>query len=165
MGDALDGDTALADQEVVTFVSVDMPFTNYSAHRIRIWGQTFSTVEHAFQYKKFEAIDPAWAARIKRARSPHEAKKLGWQHTIDSKQWDDVRVQIMRELLRTKAYQHKDVSDALIATGTKAIIEKGAGNTFWGIGKNLTGKNTLGKLWIQIRGELTAAKPLTAGRR
>lgn len=137
---------------LLSFATVERPFTNWSAHRLSVWGQHFATVEHAYQYKKFEQSDRVWARRIKGSKSPYEAKRLAHLKSIDSKTWDVVRETIMLELITTKLDQHEDVRFALLKTGTQIIAETGNGqNAFWGIGVDGTGQNVLGKIWMHLR--------------
>jgi len=77
MADALDSPITERDGSVVTFINFDAPFSNYTSHKIVIWGQKFSSVEHALQYYKYKDSTPKWALRIKRAKSASEARRLG----------------------------------------------------------------------------------------
>jgi N-glycosidase YbiA len=137
------------------YVTVESPFTNWSAHQIYIWGKHFPTVEHAYQYKKYEVTDPEWAEQIRNAISPYQAKKLAYKHHTDEESWDIIRVSVMLELLQAKLKQHEDVRNALRDTGTGAIAQIGGeDDTFWGTGEDGFGENVLGKLWMHLRDEL-----------
>jgi ribA/ribD-fused uncharacterized protein len=143
------------DSFILSYITVEPPFSNWTAHRIFIWGMHFATVEHAFQYRKFITSNPRWAFKIKNAKSPYEAQLLSRMRPIDRKKWNHLREKVMRELLCAKVKQHEDVRAALIASGTRAIIEKGSlRENYWGIGPDLNGRNTLGKLWVSIRSDL-----------
>lgn len=132
-----------------------MPFSNHSAHQISIWGKRFATAEHAFQYRKFQDSDPRWASKIRQAKSPVEAKRLGWERIIDRQEWDAMRRDVMTEIVRAKTAQHADVYNALLATGDKAIVLKDTGkDKYWGAGRDDKGHNNLGKIWMFIRTEL-----------
>jgi ribA/ribD-fused uncharacterized protein len=152
---ALEGFDNQSDEFAITFVTAGAPFTNWSAHQIVIWGKRFATVEHAYQYRKFIETDPHWALVIKNAKSPWQARRLSRQHSIIAEQWDTQRVAVMRELLTAKVFQHEDVREALRKTGNMAIIEKGReGDSFWGVGPDEDGQNTLGKIWIVLRQQI-----------
>jgi predicted NAD-dependent protein-ADP-ribosyltransferase YbiA (DUF1768 family) len=56
------------------------PFNNWSAHAVKIWGQTFSTIEHAYHYRKFTGAAPEVAAQILLAPSPWAAMQIERQH-------------------------------------------------------------------------------------
>jgi N-glycosidase YbiA len=149
-------DSDLSETLIFKFATTERIFANWSAHRLIIWQQRFPTVEHAYQYKKFEQSNPAWAKRIKQSKSPYEAKRLARQKTIDSKAWNVIREVIMLELIKTKIQQHEDVRFALAATGTQLIAAPGSeqGN-FWGSGKDGMGQNVLGRIWMYLRQENT----------
>ncbi len=67
------------------------------------------------------------------------------------KDWDDVKVGFMEELLRLKLAQNEDVQQALENTGSRMIYENSPFDDFWKVGPNGNGKNMMGKLWVKIR--------------
>lgn len=70
----------------------------------------------------------------------------------------------MREFLFAKISQHDDVHNALRWTGSRIIIEKGNPNEeCWGDGRNHTGQNVLGKLWMELRNEFFTPAELLSG--
>lgn len=141
-----------ADEVVFSFSAWNLPFSNFSAHQIHIWGEDFPTSEHAYQYKKFVVTDPDLAERIKRAKSPYIAKQLSLSGKLDRTEWDSRREAIMREILEAKLTQHEDIRMALAATGDKAIIQKTPDHDqYWGIGQNNEGRNTMGMIWMWLR--------------
>ena len=149
------GRLALSDEGLTSFATTEHPFTNWSAHQIEIWHKRFPTVEHAYQYKKFESVDPMWASRIQNAKSPYEAKRLAYKKPIHTAAWDTIREAVMLELLKAKLSQHEDVRLALKLTSDRLIVENGSDvESFWGTGKAGNGSNVLGKLWMHLRSEL-----------
>lgn len=60
----------------------------------------------------------------------------------------------MKEILILKINQHPYVKKKLLQTGTRQIIESSWRDDFWGWGECKDGQNNLGKLWMQIRGEI-----------
>lgn len=44
----------------------------------------------------------------------------------------------------------------LLATGDRELVEDSWRDDFWGWGPNRDGQNMLGKLWMEVRGEVTA---------
>ena len=140
------------------------PLSNFSAFRL-IWGRhTFPTSEHAYQWEKFN-----WRSKIKRigtlrgdillAPSAHVAFKLAEENgSLWRPDWFDVRVDIMRRILRAKVEQHEYVRYKLLASGTRALIEDSWRDDFWGWGPTGYGKNMLGQLWMEIREEMRSQK-------
>lgn len=133
------------------------PLTNWSPHSIVIWGHHFKSAEHAFQFRKHSQNNSKVAQKILLASCPDEAKKLGWSAPINLDEWERERQNIMFEILSAKYIQHEDVQQALKNTGDKPIIQYTEDeDTFWGIGKNGNGRNTMGKLWMLLRETYTS---------
>jgi len=128
---------------------------NFSAHQINIWGRTFPTAEHAFQWKKFSSAQPEVAEKIFAAGSPYAGKRIADENKDKiPPAWFDERVEVMEELLKAKAEQHEDVRRKLKETGNRLIVENSPTDDFWGIGPGGKGKNMVGKIWMKIRGKL-----------
>lgn len=137
--------------------------SNFSAFSVRWERQTFPTSEHAYHWEKFANYAPTVAQAIAAAPSAHEAFKLAeHEKAWRRKDWDDVKVDIMRGILRAKANQHEYVRRKLLATGNRELVENSWRDDFWGWGPNRDGKNMLGKLWMEIRDEFASAKPPSA---
>lgn len=130
--------------------------SNFSAFNLRWKGETFPTSEHAYHWEKFD--NGVLADAILAAPSAHAAFKLAqsekWQRRDD---WDDVKVDIMRNILRAKVVQHEYVRRKLLATGDRELVEDSWRDDFWGWGAKRDGQNMLGRLWMEIRAELRAA--------
>jgi ribA/ribD-fused uncharacterized protein len=115
----------------------------------------YPTVEHAFQAAK--CLDLSERIKICKAKTPGQAKRLGRQVVSFKKNWNDIRVKVMRDLLYQK-FGHKQLLFKLLATGNQQLVE---GNTwhdnFWGVcqcGRCTVGQNQLGKLLMEIRQEV-----------
>ncbi|HAQ02523.1 hypothetical protein A2467_01920 [Candidatus Nomurabacteria bacterium RIFOXYC2_FULL_36_8] len=131
------------------------PLNNWSSHKVNIWGIDFPTSEHAFQWKKFSEIEPDIANKILLAGSPYAVFKISKANkSKQPKDWAEIKITIMEEILRAKCKQHEDVQDALKMAGGRKIIENSPVDIFWGIGPNKDGKNMLGNIWMKIRDNL-----------
>ncbi len=131
--------------------------SNFSAFNVNIFGLNFQTAEHAYHWKKFCDSNRVLAAQIRHARSAHDAFKLAELHKDERrKDWNNIKSDVMCEILRAKVGQHEYVRRKLLATGNRELIENSWRDDFWGWGENRDGLNALGELWMQIRGELTA---------
>ncbi len=127
--------------------------SNFSAFRLEWKGFPFQTSEAAYHWEKFPHL-PTLQNTIALAASAHVAFKIAERNKgLRREDWDDVKVDIMREILRAKAHQHEYVSRKLMATGTRELIEDSWRDDFWGWGANRDGQNLLGKLWMEIREE------------
>lgn len=125
-------------------------FSNFSSFQL-IWkGKLYPTAEHAYHSEKFES--PLVKEQIRNCFSAHEAFKMAndlkdWR----VKNWDDIKVSIMEDILRAKVYQHPYVLKKLLQSGDRPIVECSWRDDFWGWGPNKDGQNMLGKLWMKIR--------------
>ena len=121
-------------------------------------GFVFSNVESAFHGIKYYLTGPN-SKREKIAKEFElldglEAKKLNTKlrktDSIDVKEWDKKRDEVMLSLLESK-FSDSDLKAALISTGKIELIEhpgRGKGN-YWTGGSE--GSNTLGKLLMSLR--------------
>jgi len=161
------------DQQVFFYEQDFYVLSNFSAFSLRWAGDIFPTSEHVYHWEKFrpavyETFElQALAVRneIKAALSAHEAFKIAERNKILRRSnWDDIKVNMMRNILIKKVEQHEYVRRKLLATGDRELIEDSWRDDFWGWGPNRDGKNMLGKLWMEIRAELRAAPlPATQG--
>lgn len=127
---------------------------NFSSFGIDYKGYRYPTVEHAYQSLKFETSCPELAARIRDARSAHEAQKLAYACKNEVREdWEDIKVAVMMDLLRTKLVQNPYVAKKLLQTKDYLICEDSPKDAFWGIGFNRDGQNQLGKLYMKLRDE------------
>lgn len=135
--------------------------SNFSSFQVALWGMTFQTSEHAYHWRKFSEANAFVAIKVLCAFSAHEALRIATRHRDDRrKDWDDVKVDIMREILAAKVAQHEYVRRKLLTTGTRELVENSWRDDFWGWGPNREGENMLGKLWMELRAALLAEHAL-----
>jgi ribA/ribD-fused uncharacterized protein len=127
----------------------------FSAHQIDIWGETFSTVEHAYQSARF--LPGATRDEIKNAKSAYACLQLNVKYKKDKSllkpNFDKDKV--MEELFRAKLAQHPDVLEVLRLTGNRGLSKNVEGDEYWGVGHDGSGQNKMGKLWMKLRSELS----------
>ncbi len=129
-------------------------FSNFSSFAIEWKGDIYMTSEHVYQTEKF--TDPALREKIRSTLSAHDAFKTARAHANDvRKDWLDIRVLVMEEVLRAKIAQHPYVHKKLLETKNLEIIEDSPKDDFWGWGPNKDGQNQLGKIWMKIRSEIS----------
>lgn len=93
------------------------------------------------------------------ARTAHDAFKLAEANKhLRRADWDDVKIDVMRQIIRAKAAQHEYVRRKLLATGDRELVENSWRDSYWGWGPNQDGLNMLGKLWMELRAGLREAK-------
>jgi ribA/ribD-fused uncharacterized protein len=135
-------------------------FSPYTAHAIDVKGVVFPTVEHAYQCARY--TDPKIIEEIRTAKSPVKA----WEISSKYKQFqipefknDDYKLAVMKNLMRLKAEQHEDVRKVLLESGdqkiVKHIVSGPPGDGFWDDGDDGKGLNHTGRMWMEIRGEIS----------
>lgn len=132
-----------------TAVSSSDPFThglhNFSNHRVYIPKiGMFPNAYLAFQaYRNLE--DSEYIFSLQTGRFCPELAK-----NYDKKKWEENKVQYMYQVLEYKFRQHIDLKISLMNTGLRTLI-KISKDSFWGCGRNYTGKNIHGKLLWKLR--------------
>ena len=128
--------------------------SNFFTSAIIFDGETYSTIEHTFQAAK--TFDPEQRQAIQNANTPAAAKRLGRQVALRP-DWEEVKFDIMRDLLKQK-FSQSDLRQKLIATGEVELIEGNTwGDRVWGcvlVKGQWVGKNHLGRLLMEIRSEI-----------
>lgn len=129
-------------------------FDNFTAFQIEYNGHLYPTSEHAYQAAMFKGVQPEIMESIKKAKSAHDAQKIA-QKNRDKRihNWNDIKKEIMKEILRCKINQHPYVLKKLLESGNREIIEDSWRDAEWGWGENKQGNNLLGKIWMELRGE------------
>jgi ribA/ribD-fused uncharacterized protein len=127
------------------------PFSNFSDHAVTFGGIGYPTAEHAFQAQK--VTNNALRKKFAAAPTPKEAKEMGRNVTLRS-DWESVKFDIMVAILTAKVEQHPAIADLLLSTGNSAIAEDSSTDYVWGIGKDGSGTNLLGKAWMKVRSNL-----------
>jgi ribA/ribD-fused uncharacterized protein len=155
----IDMNHGLDTDERICFYEQDFyVLSNFSAFTLSWKNLRFDTSEAAYHWEKFPGEIIVRAA-IQTAPSAHEAFKIAEKNkAIRLIDWDLVKVDIMRDILRAKVNQHEYVRRKLLATGDRELVENSWRDDFWGWGPNRDGRNQLGKLWMEIRSELMAHK-------
>lgn len=124
--------------------------SNFFPSTVYIDGKRYPTVEHAYQAMK--TLDLNSRECIRNAKTPAIAKKLGRSVEL-RKDWDDIRVQIMYDLLEKK-FDNPFLKPMLLATNNAVLIEGNNWNDrFWGVCRG-TGQNKLGELLMKVRTRL-----------
>ena len=127
-----------------------------------------SSSEQAYQYAKASRYkDSVAMQKILHSRNPSEAKRLGYRvKNFDLRDWNSVKDDIMKDILRVKFQEGSDLAGQLLNTSGKSLAYAGMSKTF-AIGMSLNSKNifdtskwpknsnVLGKCLMAIRTELT----------
>jgi ribA/ribD-fused uncharacterized protein len=126
-------------------------FSNFTSHSVVIDDCKFPTAEAAIQSLK-NPNDTKYVEEQMNATNPIISRNLATKVTV-RKDWEEVRVHFMKEILKAKFDQHKNIKEKLLFTGLRPIIQSSSSNSFWGIGNNGNGENIFGKLLEEVREE------------
>ena len=128
-------------------------FSNFSRHYIFLKDKVWKTSEHYFQAQKFSGTE--FEEKVRLAATPKEAAELGRNRKFPlRKDWETVKDDIMREALRAKFTQNKELKKILLETGDAELVEHTANDNYWADGGDGSGKNVLGKLLMELREQL-----------
>jgi ribA/ribD-fused uncharacterized protein len=136
-------------------------FSPYTAHAIEIDGIVFPTLEHAYQCKRY--TDSKIIEETRNASSPIKAWEISCKYKrnqIPEFKSEEYKLKVMKDLMRLKAVQHKEIRNALIDSGNmkivKHIVTYPPGDGFWDDGEDGKGLNHIGRLWMEIRDEISS---------
>lgn len=125
--------------------------SNFYPVEIEYSGVIFPSTEHAYQAAK--TLDPLEHEVIKMAATPGKAKRLGRGVTLRD-DWDVIKIDVMRELVKQKFTKYPDLEKKLLLTSDAELIEGNTwGDRFWGQCRGV-GENWLGKILMEIRTSL-----------
>ena len=128
-------------------------FSNFAAYSIKLKGKVWPTAEHYFQAQKFAGSEHEEA--IRKQKSPMIAARMGRDRKKPLRRdWESVKDEIMRAAVRAKFQQHEELRKILLETGERKIVERTENDSYWGDGGDGSGKNMLGQILMEIRGEL-----------
>ncbi len=127
--------------------------SNFSRHPVVLYGKQWPTSEHFFQAQKFAGTEHE--ERVRLATTPKEAARIGRDRTLPLRvDWEDVKDNIMRVVVRAKFTQHIELRKQLVATGDEDLVEATTDDDYWGCGESGGGKNMLGVVLVEVRAEL-----------
>ena len=140
-------------QDVINFYRVGDEygqFSNFAPYPITLDGERWPTSEHYFQAQKFD--DPAYRQKIRKANSPMLAARLGRDRKQKLRRdWESVKVGIMRVAVLAKFTQHDELRTLLLSTGDAKLVEHTENDDYWGDGGDGRGQNWLGRILMEVR--------------
>lgn len=138
----------------ITSFSGDYRFlSNFYPCTVVLDGMTYPSVEHAYQAAKTLWHHKRLPFTSGGLLTAGEAKRRGQDLTI-RKDWEQVKIDVMRGLLEQKFCSDQSLFAQLLNTENFYLVEGNTwGDTFWGV-CNGKGKNHLGLLLMDIRQSL-----------
>ena len=132
-------------------------FTNFAQYPIKLDGKRWPTTEHYFQAQKF--IGTPYEEAIRKQSSARGAFDMSRNPAVFHwlrGDWETVKNDVMLKCLRAKFTQHEILTQKLLSTGDRKLIEHTTNDSYWGDGGDGSGRNMLGKLLMQVRKELSS---------
>lgn len=131
------------------------PFSNFEPVAGLTWdGVEYPTAEHLFQALKTDDLE--WRERVRTARTPATAKRLGRRVPL-REYWDDVKLTVMLTVLRRK-FHLEPFKSRLLAWDGPIVEFTTWHDTYWGTcvcaRHGGRGENHLGRLLEDLRAEL-----------
>jgi ribA/ribD-fused uncharacterized protein len=128
-------------------------FSNFAPYPVYLDGKRWPTAEHYFQAAKFENAKDREAIRY--AKTPLLAARMGRDRKRKLRRdWESVKVGVMRQAVLTKFTQHEEIRAILLSTGDARLVEHTANDSYWGDGGDGSGKNMLGRILMEVREKL-----------
>ena len=122
--------------------------SNFYPVEIKLDGIVYPNAETAFQAQK--TLDVEERRKFSMLKNPVQAKRLGRKVKLRD-DWEEVKLDIMTEVVSQKFLQHPHLIEMLLLTGDEELIEGNKwGDRFWGVCKG-KGENHLGKILMKIR--------------
>ena len=128
--------------------------SNFYDCKVYYNGMTFKSSEAAYQAMKCCSKEEALSFQ---GHTASEAKYHG-QLVKLRPDWEQVKLQIMEEIVRAKFVQNVQLAKKLVATGDAELVEGNTwGDTYWGVDtRRKKGENHLGIILMKLRSELAA---------
>jgi ribA/ribD-fused uncharacterized protein len=149
-------------KEEINFYSNNAEYgwlSNFARYPQIVDGKIYKTNEHYYQSQKTNDAEVSnWIAS---APSPFLAMRAGRSLRIGKefrRDWKKIKVEVMLNGLRAKFQQHPELAQKLLATGDAVLHENSPTDMFWG----KKGKDSLGKLLMQVREELRLSRTFPA---
>jgi N-glycosidase YbiA len=129
-------------------------FSNYYISDIVVFDQKWKTCEHAFQSQKYKQNSEPYIA-ILECTHAWRAREIGQSrmHPIRA-DWEDIKDNVMYEVIKAKFEQNYELTKILLSTGTKFLVHRYKNDKYWGNGGDGSGKNMLGIILMKVRAEL-----------
>lgn len=142
-------------QVINSFSGENRFLSNFYLCSVEYKGLFYPSSEHAFQAAKtpHEVLKKI----IQSKATPERARRRGRKLTLKY-DWDEVKINIMREIVMHKFIQNVDLRKDLLSTGDAYLVEGNTwGDAFWGK-VNGSGLNWLGIILMDTRKVLRATK-------
>lgn len=126
--------------------------SNFSEHPLTLKGKTWQTSEHYYQAQKHAGTPLEEEVRL--CGNPLDAKIMASDKARPPRaDWEESKVDVMREAVLAKFTQNEDARKLLLETGDEELMERSE-DAFWGSGHDMKGMSWLGKILMEVRDKL-----------
>lgn len=139
-------------KKITSFSANNRWLSNFWPVKVLLDGVMYPSVENAYQAAKTVFLP---------AREPFvlctagNSKRMGRRLPLRAN-WEEIKLDVMRDLIRQKFHFKNSLGQKLIRTGDIELIEGNTwGDTYWGV-CNGQGENNLGKILMEQRAILSA---------
>lgn len=138
-----------SEKEIKGFFGDYRYLSNFYPCPLGIWyeGLKYPSTEHAYQAAKVDSHDrlPFTTCNAK------EVKRLGGSVLLDKKEWDNVKYDVMLQLVTQKFAVHKGLREKLLSTDNAYLEETNHWkDVCWGVYEG-KGQNKLGEILMVVR--------------
>jgi ribA/ribD-fused uncharacterized protein len=141
------------DRYLVARTDVNHPLSAYAKFGFELDDAEWPSVEHYYQGMKFD--DAELRESIRSTDHPSKAAKLAKaSNKLVRKDWSQVRQVMMTRAVYTKCRAHQEITDLLLSTGEKQIVDNSMYDYYWGCGRDWRGENVFGKVLMDVRNKL-----------
>lgn len=140
--------------EIDSFIGPFRYLSNFYIAPVKYEGIVWQSSEHAYQAMK-SLNRHVWEEIASSDMTPGQVKRYGAKLDM-RKDWDQVKLKIMSDIVTCKFNQNPFLMALLLETKGCNIIEGNTwGDTYWGQCPIGNGKNHLGKILMGIRDDIT----------
>ncbi len=127
--------------------------SSFASFAFELEGLMWPSVEHYFQGMKYPVGE--YQELIRKAPTAKKAQKLGRSRFKKIRNdWAQVRETVMTRAVYTTCRTHPHISDALLNTQDKTLVDNTQYDYFWGCGRDRRGENAYGKVLMSVRDKL-----------
>ncbi|XP_053389879.1 riboflavin biosynthesis protein VVA0006-like [Mercenaria mercenaria] len=159
-------------EDMIFFYGRETPFSNMYKSSFTDNSAVYVCSEQYFQFTKMmQCQEKDRAMCIMNTTSPYEMKRLGnmKSENFNAKQWGQQSTEVLFKANWLKFTQNENLTNLLLATGSKILVEANPRDNIWGIGMDMwnsnaihpnkwNGRNRFGSILMDIRGWLRQSK-------
>ncbi len=122
----------------------------FSPHMLEWEWTLYPTFEHAYHALRYP--QQIHKDKILSAKSPRQVWEISQTlKEYQSPDWPEKKISIVKQLMKAKAEQHKEVQNALKLSWDMPILKDIPEDAYWWVWPDGKWQNIMGKIWEEIR--------------